>query len=101
MSQDETLNERPFGTLGQATLLSNGEPLSAPDIVVIRSVKQVNALLFEGGYTRLVGVSYVASLSLIQELFARGYDDIELVVGEDLGEAYQTELKGKDIETAT
>jgi hypothetical protein len=101
MIQHERVEGEGVAILEQATLTPRADVVASPEIVVIRSAKQVNALLFEGGYKKLVGVSYVASLSFIEELFARGYDEIELVVGENLGEAYQNELKGKDIETAT
>jgi len=71
----------------------------APEVVVIRSKKKADSLLFGSGFTRLVGVSYVASLSLIQDLFADGYEEIELVVGIEFSEELKKELKEKDQET--
>ena len=85
----------------QTTILPRADSLPTPEIIVIRSKRQSDALLFEPGFKRLVGVSYVASLSLVEELFANGYEEIELVVGDDFGESYKRELKGKDIETVT
>ena len=70
-----------------------------PEVIVIRSKKKADSLLYGSGFTKLVGVSYVASLSVVQDLFANGYEEIELVVGEDFSEEFKKELKGKDKDT--
>lgn len=55
--------------------------------------------LFDG-FTKMHGISYVVSSDLLREFFEkRGYEDIEIVVGEDMTEpALRQELQDKPME---
>ncbi|MDD5655665.1 MAG: phospholipase D family protein [Elusimicrobia bacterium] len=72
------------------------EPAALRSKVILRR-KDFDAL-FEG-FTRMRAVSYVVSPDLVLDfLDKRGYEAVEVVVGENLTEAYQQELAQKGAE---
>ncbi len=83
---------------GQQLLIDSRESFPFPRIVVINSQKTAERLFSEYDFTSLSGVTYVASLKLIDGYFnSYGFKSVELVIGENVSEAMlRGELKQAD-----
>ena len=83
---------------GQQLLIDSRESFPFPRIVAINSQKTAEKLFSEYDFTSLSGVTYVASLKLIDGYFnSYGFKSVELVIGENVSEAMlRGELKQAD-----
>lgn len=69
-------------------LIDSRESFPFPRIVVINSQKTAERLFSEYDLTSLSGVTYFASLKLIDGYFnSYGFKSVELVIGENVSEA--------------
>ena len=84
----------PHHGMLQADLFAGLSPLQTQ---VITRRKDFDELF--DGFNRMRAISYVISPDLLLEFFdKRGYTELEIVVGENLSEAYRKELEQKGIE---
>ena len=85
---------------GQQLLFGSQETLPFPRIVAINSQKTAEKLFSEHDFMSLSGVTYVASLRVIDDYFnSYGFKSIELVIGDNVSEAtLRGELKQADEE---
>jgi len=80
--------------VAQASLFPDPQALYSKVILRRRDFES----LFEG-FTGLKAVSYVVSPELLLEFFERGYERVEVVVGENLADRYRQDLARRGIET--